>query len=99
MCGGIRDSRFGIPSDGLSGLSFDVDVSRFFFVHAHYDLIGHCFIQGTDDPDRDWRGLMIHHCPSKQLSYELLMDGVSVKFSYAPNDLKANTHTFHTLFE
>jgi len=78
--------------------SFDVDVSRFFFARTHYHLIGH-FIQGIDDPDRDWRGLMIRHCPSKQRSRELLVDGVSMKFSYAPNDVKVSTHTFHTLFE
>ncbi|KIM59902.1 hypothetical protein SCLCIDRAFT_978836 [Scleroderma citrinum Foug A] len=31
---------------------------------------------------------MIRHCPSKQPSYELLIDGVSMKFSYARNDIK-----------
>ena len=40
---------------------------------------------------------MIPHCPSKQDSYELLMDGVSMKFSYAPNEIKVSTHTFHTV--
>ena len=42
---------------------------------------------------------MIRHCPSKQRSYELLVDRVSMKFSYAHNDIKVSTHTFHTLFE
>ena len=42
---------------------------------------------------------MIHHCSTKQHSYELLVDGVSMKFSYAPNDIKMSTHAFHTLFE
>jgi len=55
------------------------------------------FIQGTDDPNRDWRGLMIPHGPSKQDSYELFVDGVSMKFSYAPNDIKVGTRTFHIL--
>ena len=42
---------------------------------------------------------MIRHCPSKQQSYELLMDGVSMKFSYTPNGIKVSTFTFDTLFE
>jgi len=42
---------------------------------------------------------MIPQCPSEQGSYELLVDGVSMEFSYAPNDIKVGTHTFHTLFE
>ena len=40
---------------------------------------------------------MIRHCPSKQDSYDILVDGVSIKFTYAPNDIKVSTHTFHTL--
>jgi len=37
-------------------------------------------------PDGDWR--------------ELLVDGVSMKFSSAPNGIKVSTHTFHhVLFE
>ena len=39
---------------------------------------------------------MIPHCPSKQDS-ELLVDGVSMKFSYAPNEIKVSTRTFHTV--
>ena len=44
---------------------------------------------------------MIPHCPSKQDSYELLVDGVSMKFSsyYAPDDIEVSTHVFHTLLE
>ena len=43
---------------------------------------------------------MIPHCPStKQHTCELLVDGVSMKFSYAPDHIKASTHTFHTPFE
>ena len=41
---------------------------------------------------------MIPHCPSEQDSRELLVDGVSMKFSYAPNGISVSTHTFHTLF-
>jgi len=38
---------------------------------------------------------MIPHCPSKRSGYELLVDGVSVKFSYyAPNDIKVSTHMY-----
>jgi len=42
---------------------------------------------------------MIRHCPSKYHSCELFVDGVSMKFSYAPNDMKVSTHTIDTLFE
>jgi len=42
---------------------------------------------------------MIHHCPSKQDGYEVLVDGVPMKFSYVPNDIRVGTHTFYTLFE
>ncbi|KIM50794.1 hypothetical protein SCLCIDRAFT_758059 [Scleroderma citrinum Foug A] len=45
-------------------------------------------VDGTDDPNRDWRGLMIRYYPSKQHSCDLLVDGVSMKFSFAPNDVK-----------
>ena len=49
-------------------------------------------MQGTEDPDRDWRGLMIRHCPSmSRLSYELLVDGVSMKFSYVSGATKVTT--------
>ena len=41
---------------------------------------------------------MMPHCPSKQHS-ELLVDGVSMNFSYTPNNVMVSTHTFHTLFE
>ena len=44
MCGVklevFQDPGFSIVSGGWTG--FDVDVSRFFFVHTHYYLIGHC---------------------------------------------------------
>ena len=56
-------------------------------------------MQGADDPTRDWRGLMIPHRPSEQDSCGLLVDGVSMKFSYTPNDIKVSTHTFHALLE
>ena len=42
---------------------------------------------------------MIRHCPSERDSRELLVDGVSMKFSYATNGIKVSTHTFYTLFE
>ena len=42
---------------------------------------------------------MILHFPTKQDGCELLVDGVSTVFSYAPNGIKVNTHTFHTLFD
>ena len=42
---------------------------------------------------------MIPHYPSKQDICELLVDGVSTKFSYAPSDIKVSAHTFHTLSE
>ena len=42
---------------------------------------------------------MIRHCPSKQDSCELLVDGVSTKFSYAPNGIKVGPHIFDTLFK
>ena len=42
---------------------------------------------------------MIPHSPSKQHSCWLFVDGVSIEFSYSPNDIKVGTHTFHTLFE
>ncbi|KIM56532.1 hypothetical protein SCLCIDRAFT_1220339 [Scleroderma citrinum Foug A] len=45
-------------------------------------------VDGTDDPNRDWRGLMIPHYPSKQRNFELLVDGASTKFSCAPNGIK-----------
>ena len=48
------------------------------------------FVQGTDDPNRDWRGLMIPYCPSKQNSYEVLVDGVSMKFLRARSDIKVS---------
>ena len=42
---------------------------------------------------------MIRHSPSEQDSCELLVDGVSMKFSRALNNIKVSTHSFHTLFE
>ena len=42
---------------------------------------------------------MIPHRPTEQRSCEPFLDGVSMKFSYAPNIIKVSTHTFHTLFE
>ena len=49
---------------------------------------------------------MIPRCPGKRLGYELLVDGVSMKFSYrapdsssAPDGMKVSPPTFHTLFE
>ena len=42
---------------------------------------------------------MIPHCPSKQDCYELLVDGVCMKFSYALNDVKVSAHILHTPFK
>ena len=43
---------------------------------------------------------MIRHRPSEQRGYEVLVDGVSMKFLRSPSDIKvSSTHTFHTLFE
>ena len=43
---------------------------------------------------------MILHCPTVENGFELLVDGVSLNFSYAPSDdNKASTRTLHTLFE
>ena len=42
---------------------------------------------------------MIRHCSSKQDSYELLVDEVSMKFSYPSNAIKVSTQSFHTLSE
>ena len=42
---------------------------------------------------------MIRYYPSKQHNCDLLVDGVSMKFSFAPNDVKVSIHTFHTLSE
>ena len=44
-----------------------------------------------DDPERDWWGLMIPHCLSKQ-GCELTIDGVRMKFLYAPNGIKVILH-------
>ena len=41
---------------------------------------------------------MIRHCPSKQRGCELLVDGISIKFSYAPRGIKVSPHPFPTLF-
>ena len=40
---------------------------------------------------------MIPHCPTRQDSYELLVDGIPMKLLYAPNGIKVSTHTFDTL--
>ena len=42
---------------------------------------------------------MIPHHPSKQRSCEVLVDNISMKFSYAPSGTKVSTHTFHSQFE
>jgi len=42
---------------------------------------------------------MIPHYPKKEKCCELFVDGVSVKFSYAPRGIKVSTHTFDTLIE
>ena len=46
------------------------------------------------------RGLMLrdHLCQGEE-RYPLLVDGVSVEFSLAPNGIKVISHTFHMLFE
>jgi len=97
MCGVklelFLDFSFGHVSGKWTG--FDIDVSIFLCARTlpfHWSPS----MQGADDPDRDWRGLMIRHCPSiKQYNCELLVDGVPMKFSYVPNDIKVSTHTFH----
>jgi len=90
----FQNPRLGIASGEWTG--FDVDVSRFLCTR----ITIHClFIQGTDDPNRDWRGLMIRYCPSNQCTYGLLVDGVSIEFSYTPRGIEVSTHTFHSLFE
>ena len=52
MCGVkldvFRDPGFGNLSGEWTG--FDVDVSRLFFVHAHYHLISHCLYRGQMIP-------------------------------------------------
>ncbi|KIM63844.1 hypothetical protein SCLCIDRAFT_1213981 [Scleroderma citrinum Foug A] len=53
-------------------------------------------VDGTDDPNRDWRGLMIPYCPSKQNSYEVLVDGVSMKFLRARSDIKLGDYGHFT---
>ena len=43
---------------------------------------------------------MTCHCPRKaQDSYELRVDGVSMKLSKAPKGTEVSTHIFHTLLE
>ena len=44
----FQDPGFSIVSGQWTG--FDVDVSRFFFVHAHYRLIGHCLYREQTIP-------------------------------------------------
>lgn len=39
------------------------------------------------------------HCPWDNNSYELPVDGVSMKFSQAPDGRKVSMLTFHALFE
>ena len=46
------------------------------------------FIQGTDDPNYDWRGLMILYRPRKYGSYKI--NGVPGNFSAAPNGIKVS---------
>ncbi|KIM51524.1 hypothetical protein SCLCIDRAFT_1224464 [Scleroderma citrinum Foug A] len=48
-----------------------------------------CFgVDGTYDPNRDWQGLMIRHHPREWDGCEIRVDGVDMKFSYAPNEMK-----------
>ena len=43
---------------------------------------------------------MIPHRPSsKQDRCNICVDGVEMEFSYAPNEIKVNIHTFDTLSE
>ncbi|KIM61678.1 hypothetical protein SCLCIDRAFT_1215769 [Scleroderma citrinum Foug A] len=53
-------------------------------------------VDGTDDPVHDWRGLMIPHCLRKWDNRELLVDGVPMKFLYAPNDIKLGDYGYLT---
>ena len=55
------------------------------------------FIQGTDDPGCDWRGLMILDRPSKYFTYKI--DEVPSNFSHAPNGIKVSELAIQTVFE
>jgi len=64
---------------------------------SHFSLL----IQGTDDPDRDWRGLMIRYYLRMQLNHTLFVDGVPMTFLSASDDIKVNdikvsTHLSYT---
>ena len=37
---------------------------------------------------------MIRHCPSEQHGHEILVDGVSIEFSFAPHGIKVSTYTY-----
>ncbi|KAL4067442.1 heterokaryon incompatibility protein-domain-containing protein [Scleroderma yunnanense] len=45
-------------------------------------------VERTNDPNRDMWGLMIRHSRSEWNWYELLVDGISMKFSTAPDGIK-----------
>ncbi|KAL4063530.1 hypothetical protein V8B97DRAFT_1876750 [Scleroderma yunnanense] len=56
-------------------------------------------VEGTDDPNRDMRGLMIPLSPRTctfRSSYTLLVDGVSMKFWRAPNEIKLGDYGYLT---
>ncbi|KIM61740.1 hypothetical protein SCLCIDRAFT_867081 [Scleroderma citrinum Foug A] len=71
-------------NSGICGIKLEV------FQDSSVDIVSHEWagfdVDGTYDLNRDWRGLMMPHCPSKQHS-ELLVDGVSMNFSYTPNNV------------
>ncbi|KAL4068376.1 heterokaryon incompatibility protein-domain-containing protein [Scleroderma yunnanense] len=54
--------------------------------------------EGTNNPDCDIRGLMIPHSPTNMFdtSYTLLVDGVSMEFSRAPDGIKLGDYGYFT---
>ncbi|KAL4066286.1 heterokaryon incompatibility protein-domain-containing protein [Scleroderma yunnanense] len=51
-------------------------------------------VEGTDDPNYDMRSLMIHHSPSEGGQYELLVDGLSVRFSPSPKGIRLGDYGY-----
>jgi len=96
---GVKVEVFQYPSrhNEHEWIGFDVDVGSFHLVH-HYFIFTD--LQGTNDPNCNMLGLMIRDSLSKWRDrFPLLVDGVSMNFSPAPNGVKASIHTFHTLLE
>ncbi|KAL4069912.1 heterokaryon incompatibility protein-domain-containing protein [Scleroderma yunnanense] len=55
-------------------------------------------VEGTDDPNCDMRNLMIPHIKNGPYhgSYTLLVDGISMSFSRAPNGIKLGDYGYFT---